>query len=689
MSTILASLVLASVLPTNLFNNVCEARYWQKADAWGVRDDSVSAGVPNRYPAFALTSDTFILVDPLVRTSRLDRVEVYFGKRVYPAREVSRTEIPDTVTIQTETPVEGISPIVWGTGAPVCQVEWAFSNGSLVARPGSVSTNSWIGYLAETKKPYSRRPSETLYLNEANEAVALDMGHCQIGPDGAGFFVCPADWPKLPVDTFECAASGIEARAASAAVSVFVHLNPESKESRSSRMFRFSSESDKDNQDTVGLYVNGHILVPISLSGEEIGRLAQARATGPDGETADLTFEGALAEWNALVFACPPAWQARLQSLEVALDDPYELDGQHAWTVTVENMNGQILARGERAFFGGIQMIRDAKRVPGLNSRRYVSYSSSINNSKCKMVLDTRGRLVIMDLARRFNQERWSRSSEFIEANELASALRGERFNAEFKPRDEDARNRLVWLGVETTELTVTMAREKKAQSFMKNYSRCPLVSEVFPESPAAKAGLRVGDVLLAVRRGVEAERDFSNSRDSYSSFHLERIFGEDGPLSILDSGSVPWSDVEGSVNRMLTVYGVGSTVTVVYARDGERCEVPVVLEAAPVHYQNAPRARNRTLGLSVKDITFEVRRFLKIESNEPGVIIAKVKPGSPAAVAGLKPFEVITEVNGAKIEGAKDFAAKVKGQTDLILSVRRLAVTRLVKIQIQAKSDK
>ena len=79
--------------------------------------------------------------------------------------------------------------------------------------------------------------------------------------------------------------------------------------------------------------------------------------------------------------------------------------------------------------------------------------------------------------------------------------------------------------------------------------------------------------------------------------------------------------------------------------------------------------------------MTFEVRRFFNFDEKAPGVVIAKVKPGSPAAVAGLKPFELVTEVNGEAVSDAKDFASKIKGKRDLVLAVRQLAQTRMVKI--------
>ena len=113
-------------------------------------------------------------------------------------------------------------------------------------------------------------------------------------------------------------------------------------------------------------------------------------------------------------------------------------------------------------------------------------------------------------------------------------------------------------------------------------------------------------------------------------------------------------------------------------AAEDERLTVMTVPNGGPA------KARNRALGLSVRDMTFEVRRYFKFDDKAPGIVIARVKPGSPAAVAGLKPFELVTEVNGEKVTGAKDFAAKIKGRADLVFAVRRLAQTRMVKIHVE-----
>ena len=113
------------------------------------------------------------------------------------------------------------------------------------------------------------------------------------------------------------------------------------------------------------------------------------------------------------------------------------------------------------------------------------------------------------------------------------------------------------------------------------------------------------------------------------------------------------------------------------------------MLEQAPVHYRTARRIRNRTLGLVAADLTFEVRAFLKLANDAPGVVISKMQPGSPSAVSGLRPFEVITSVNGEPVPSVIRFSEMIKEKKDLTFSVRRLDATRIVRIQLKADQAK
>ncbi|NOS35075.1 MAG: PDZ domain-containing protein, partial [Deltaproteobacteria bacterium] len=66
------------------------------------------------------------------------------------------------------------------------------------------------------------------------------------------------------------------------------------------------------------------------------------------------------------------------------------------------------------------------------------------------------------------------------------------------------------------------------------------------------------------------------------------------------------------------------------------------------------------TIGLSVKDISPEIARKLRIKGTK-GVFIDSVKHGSPAAMAGLRRGDVISRVNKSEIKGIEDYQRAVK----------------------------
>ena len=141
------------------------------------------------------------------------------------------------------------------------------------------------------------------------------------------------------------------------------------------------------------------------------------------------------------------------------------------------------------------------------------------------------------------------------------------------------------------------------------------------PNSPGAKAGLKVGDVITEV-----------NGNPVSDAGDLQVEVGEKQP---------------------------GTTLRLKALRDGKSLDVPVALDAMGSGEQNKERAGashdRRSWGLGLADLTPDIRQQLQAGDNVHGAVIEQVTPGSPADNAGLRPGEVITEVNRQPVSSAAD----------------------------------
>ena len=68
--------------------------------------------------------------------------------------------------------------------------------------------------------------------------------------------------------------------------------------------------------------------------------------------------------------------------------------------------------------------------------------------------------------------------------------------------------------------------------------------------------------------------------------------------------------------------------------------------------------------------------------------MVAKCKNGSPAAIAGVRPFELVTKVDDAPVADARAFLEATRGRESLTLTVRRLTKTRIVRVSLSATED-
>ncbi|MGH7341639.1 MAG: hypothetical protein ACREKH_14200, partial [Candidatus Rokuibacteriota bacterium] len=210
-------------------------------------------------------------------------------------------------------------------------------------------------------------------------------------------------------------------------------------------------------------------------------------------------------------------------------------------------------------------------------------------------------------------------------------------FDAKAVPMTKKEAGRLVWLGVEFQEVSKPVAEALGIQGRdQTNDGRRGLViTEIYAESPAARAGLRVDDVLLSLKPDGDAARDLVAEPDRFAGYGYGRNPGlgrNPGP---------PWKPTRNYLTTLLTEVGAAKKVTFELLRGKQTSSAEVALEYAPVDYESAERTKDDALGFTVKELTYEVRHYYKLERGTGGVVVARVESGGKADIAKLQPVSV------------------------------------------------
>src|SRR6185312_5289657 len=171
-------------------------------------------------------------------------------------------------------------------------------------------------------------------------------------------------------------------------------------------------------------------------------------------------------------------------------------------------------------------------------------------------------------------------------------------------------------IGVNITDVT-----PENAQFFHMSEANGAVISQVEPDSPGAKAGLKVGDVITEF-----------NGKKVESSGQLQALVTEASP---------------------------GEKVTLGVERNGKPENIPVTLEALNQkgeQYASTGTAHGKARwGIGLSDMTPDVRDQLQVPSNIKGAVVTNVIPGSPADNAGLSRGDVIVEVDRQQVNSASD----------------------------------
>jgi len=246
-----------------------------------------------------------------------------------------------------------------------------------------------------------------------------------------------------------------------------------------------------------------------------------------------------------------------------------------------------------------------------------------------------------------------------------------------------------AWLGVEFVRMTPALAKKFNCSAETKDGKIGLVVSNVYPDSPAEAMGLKVGDVLLSLKeQGKKFPIELvAPTRVSMVTMGLRDL--QTRTKSAGRAGLVtPWLSRENYLTLLLDAIGIGKKVTLRFFSDGRVRESEFEIAEAPPDFESAPSYCDEALGLTVKDVTYEVRLALNLPHRQ-GVVVAKVDSGSASAVARIAPFQVITQADGQPVRNARHFRtiverARAAKKTAIPVVVLSLGESRIVDLSLR-----
>jgi serine protease Do len=239
--------------------------------------------------------------------------------------------------------------------------------------------------------------------------------------------------------------------------------------------------------------------------------------------------------------------------------------------------------------------------------------------------------------------------------------------------------------------MTPDLARLNNVADQTANGTTGATVTYVYPSSPASEAGLEQGDILLRLNiEGQPKPMEVRLSGDNPFGNMMDQFWeiAEDMPSEYFSQLPTPWGSVENTLTRALTDVGFGKHFTAEVFRDGEIIRKDFVVTAGPPHYDSAKRFKSKAAGFTVRNLTYEVRRYFQLEPDDPGVIVSKVETGSPAAVAGIRPYELLLSIDDEPIRDVAALEQTIAGGGEFRLNVKRMATSRVVTLKVKAESE-
>jgi serine protease Do len=671
-------------------------------------DQLIKQERPGEFAGYLLPENRVLTTDPMLHPRFIKRIAVRAGEQLIEATIDAYGRDRNALFLRLKEPARTGKPLVFDTSKPGPYRSVTFFNddGTWKISAGGVSDEKPKAIVTPGKPPKVTYRCPGLYVDRAGVPVAVVM-KSELGLD-EDWRQAPDDWPTVSADEMHDLLEQLEQVASKGLLRVNLRFRSPRTASRSSRFgisISFPGEEGSEEMtewNGTGILTDDRtVLVLANLRPKVTGRLEAIRVFSGDGQEAAAEFAGTLGDYGAFL---------------AKLDAP--LPGTVCFeTRPIKEFDGELLLKAQVRVLGDARSMycwRDRVTSFSVGWRRQIYPDVSATSGgdaapweesrtpALNFLYTLDGKLIGVPIAKRqkiVTDDRWRGWDPFgADSNMLAAGYLDDVLHAgaksvdpENRPLTEEEENRLAWLGVELQAMTADLARMNNVADQTANGTTGAMVTYVYPDSPAAAVGLEVGDILLRLHiEGqpkpmevkLEDEGPFADMMDQFW------MIGDQMPSDFFDQMPKPWGAAENALTRALTDVGFGKHFTAEIFRNGQIITKDFVVTEGPPHYDSARRFKSKAAGFTVRDVTYEVRRYFQLKPDDPGVIVSKVESGRPAAVAGIKPLELILSVNDEPVHSAADLEKAIADGGEFRLNVKRMTVSRVVTLKIEAESE-
>ncbi len=216
------------------------------------------------------------------------------------------------------------------------------------------------------------------------------------------------------------------------------------------------------------------------------------------------------------------------------------------------------------------------------------------------------------------------------------------------------------WIGIYMQDVNQSLA-----EAFDLKTTKGVLVNDVAEDSPAEEAGIEPKDIILSWNGAVVEDSDALTEMVRASKI------GDKANLSINRDGKEMKVSVEIGERREAALYGFGG--------EGDAGDM------TPRAFEFLENMKTTGIGVSMQSLSGDLGEYFGVPNGE-GALITEVMEDTPAAKAGLKVGDVVTAINGDKVETPSDVSSELRGKDrgdEVELTIIRNKAEQKVSVEV------